>query len=488
MTSILFDNSYAKLPSSFYAKLQPKPVAAPALIKVNHKLANSLGLDATFLESLEGVGILAGNRVPEGAEPLAMAYAGHQFGNFVPQLGDGRANLLGEVIDNEGIRRDIQLKGAGPTPFSRMGDGRAALGPILREYIVSEAMAALGVPTTRALAAVTTGEPVVRENFQPGAILTRVASSHIRVGTFQYFFAREDVEGLETLLNHVITRHCPEAAFAERPALAVLDHVVEKQANLIAKWVSLGFIHGVMNTDNMSIAGETIDYGPCAFLDTYEPSKHFSAVDEAGRYAYQNQPAIGQWNLVRLAQCLLNLIDKDEDKSLELAQASIDAYGEKFDAAFMAEFAKKLGLGAPHPDDKELVKDLLKRMAENQVDFTLMFRKLGELLVGGDGPASLFENPVDFEQWETQWRARLADNNETDAGIAKSIMASNPAIIPRNHLVEEAIRAAEDNNDFSVFHALVDALERPFDDQPIGSKFSLPPQPQQIVRQTFCGT
>ncbi|MEP3630780.1 MAG: protein adenylyltransferase SelO [Hyphomicrobiales bacterium] len=488
MSSISFDNSYAKLPSSFYAKLQPKPVASPSLIKVNHKLANSLGVDAAFLESAEGVAILAGNRVPEGAEPLAMAYAGHQFGNFVPQLGDGRANLLGEVLDNEGNRRDLQLKGAGPTPFSRMGDGRAALGPVLREYIVSEAMAALGVPTTRALAAVTTGEPVVRENFQLGAILTRVASSHIRVGTFQYFFAREDIMGLETLLTHVINRHYPEAAFAERPALALLDHVVEKQAKLIAKWVSLGFIHGVMNTDNMSIAGETIDYGPCAFLDTYEPSKHFSAVDQNGRYAYQNQPAIGQWNLVRLAQCLLGMLDKDEDTALELAQASIDAYGEKFDAAFMAEFTAKIGLDELQDDDKELVKDLLKRMAENQVDFTLMFRGLGGLLNGGDGPAHLFTNPTAFEEWETVWRERLATMNEPDDVIAKRILAANPAIIPRNHLVEEAIRAAEDNNDFSVFHALVEALETPFDDQAEGSKFTQPPQPQQVVQQTFCGT
>ena len=488
MSTIPFDNSYAKLPSSFYAKLQPKPVASPSLIKVNHKLARSLGLDASFLESIDGIAVLAGNRVPEGAEPLAMAYAGHQFGNFVPQLGDGRANLLGEVLDNDGVRRDIQLKGAGPTPFSRMGDGRAALGPILREYIVSEAMAALGVPTTRALAAVTTGEPVVRENFQQGAILTRVASSHIRVGTFQYFFAREDVGSLEALLNHVINRHYPEAAFAERPALAVLDHVVDKQANLIAKWVSLGFIHGVMNTDNMSIAGETIDYGPCAFLDTYEPSKHFSAVDQNGRYAYQNQPAIGQWNLVRLAQCLLNLIDKDEDASLELAQTSIDAYGEKFDDAFMEEFSKKLGLIEPQDGDKELVKDLLKRMAENQVDFTLMFRRLGELLTGGDGPASLFENPTALEEWEIVWRARLATMNEPDDVIAERMMKSNPAIIPRNHLVEEAIRAAEDNNDFSVFHDLVQAIETPFLDQPDGSKFTLPPEAQQIVHQTFCGT
>ena len=488
MSTIPFDNSYAKLPPSFYAKLQPKPVASPSLIKVNHKLARSLGLDASFLESVDGIAVLAGNRVPEGAEPLAMAYAGHQFGNFVPQLGDGRANLLGEVLDNDGVRRDIQLKGAGPTPFSRMGDGRAALGPILREYIVSEAMAALGVPTTRALAAVTTGEPVVRENFQQGAILTRVASSHIRVGTFQYFFAREDVGSLEALLNHVINRHCPEAAFAERPALAVLDHVVEKQAKLIAKWTSLGFIHGVMNTDNMSIAGETIDYGPCAFLDTYEPSKHFSAVDQMGRYAYQNQPAIGQWNLVRLAQCLLNMIDKDEDTSLELAQTSMDAYGEKFDDAFMAEFAKKLGLDKPQDGGTELVKDLLKHMAENKVDFTLMFRRLGELLTGGDGPVSLFENPTAFEEWEAVWRVRLGKMNEPNDVIAERMMKSNPAIIPRNHLVEEAIRAAEDNNDFSVFHDLVQAIETPFKDQPDGSKFTLPPEAQQIVHQTFCGT
>src|ERR671916_650941 len=329
-----FNNSYARLPDRFFARVAPTPVAAPRLIRLNRELAVQLGLDPDWLSSPEGVEVLAGKRIPEAAEPIATAYAGHQFGHFVPQLGDGRAILLGEVVDQDGVRRDIQLKGSGPTPFSRLGDGRAALGPVLREYVVSEAMAALGIPTTRALAAVTTGETVMRETSLPGAVLTRVASSHIRVGTFQFFAARGDVEGIRLLADHVIARHYPEAAAAERPYRALLDQVIARQADLVAQWVLVGFIHGVMNTDNMSIAGETIDYGPCAFMDAYDPEAVFSAIDRQGRYAYFRQPAIGGWNLTRFAECLLPLFSDDTEVAVGEAEGALDAYMPTFERVY----------------------------------------------------------------------------------------------------------------------------------------------------------
>src|ERR1700738_1937972 len=373
-----FDNSYACLPDRFFARLRPTPVAAPRLVRLNKKLAWHLGLDPGKLAAPEGVEILAGNRVPKRGEPLAMAYAGHQFGTFVPQLGDGRAILLGEVIDRDGVRRDIQLKGSGPTPFSRRGDGRAALGPVLREYIVSEAMAALGIPTTRALAAVTTGETVLRETALPGAVLTRIASSHIRVGTFQYFAARGDTEGVRQLADHVIARHYPEAADAERRYHALLQGVIARQAELVARWLLIGFIHGVMNTDNTSISGETIDYGPCAFMDQYDPATVFSSIDEQGRYAYGNQPRIALWNLTRLAECLLPLLNETQDKAIEEAQAALGEFIEKFDTAYQAGLRSKLGLFTAQEDDRALAQDLLDAMANNQADFTLTFRRLSD--------------------------------------------------------------------------------------------------------------
>src|SRR3954462_5867878 len=339
-----FDNSYAALPDGFFARVAPTPVPAPKLVKLNRPLATHLGLDPDWLAGAEGVEILAGKRVPDGADPIAMAYAGHQFGHFVPQLGDGRAILLGEVIDADGVRRDIQLKGSGPTPFSRRGDGRAALGPVLREYIVSEAMAALGIATTRSLAAVLTGESVLRETALPGAVLTRVASSHIRGGTFQYFAARGDTDGVRRLADHVIARHYPEAAGAARPYHTLLQGVIARQAELVARWLLVGFIHGVMNTDNTSISGETIDYGPCAFMDHYEPAKVFSSIDEPGRYAYANQPRIALWNLTRLAECLLPLLAEQQDKAIEEAQALLGDFVEQFDAAYQAGLRNKLGL------------------------------------------------------------------------------------------------------------------------------------------------
>src|SRR5271154_3406140 len=373
---IPFQNTYAALPANFFARVAPTPVASPRLIKLNRPLAVHLGLDPDRLSSPEGAEILAGKRVPDGADPIAMAYAGHQFGHFVPQLGDGRAILLGEVIDADGIRRDIQLKGSGPTPFSRRGDGRAALGPVLREYIVSEAMFALGIPTTRSLAAVVTGENVMRETMLPGAVLTRVASSHIRVGTFQFFAARGDTDGVRRLADHVIARHYPEAAQAERPYHALLVGVIERQAKLVARWLLVGFIHGVMNTDNTSISGETIDYGPCAFMDHYDPAAVFSSIDEQGRYAYANQPRIALWNLTRLAECLLPLFSDDKDKAIEQAQSLLAEFPGKFTAAYQSGLRQKIGLFTGQDGDETLVQDLLDAMAKSQADFTLTFRGL----------------------------------------------------------------------------------------------------------------
>src|ERR1700753_2228528 len=373
-----FQNTYAALPANFFARVAPTPVAAPRLIKLNRPLARHLGLDPDLLDSPEGAEILSGKRLPDGAEPIAMAYAGHQFGHFVPQLGDGRAILLGEVIDKDGVRRDIQLKGSGPTPFSRRGDGRAALGPVLREYIVSEAMWALGIPTTRSLAAVITGESVMRETPLPGAVLTRVASSHIRVGTFQYFAARGDTDGVRRLADHVLARHYPQAAQAARPYHALLEGVIARQADLVARWLLIGFIHGVMNTDNTSISGETIDYGPCAFMDHYDPAMVFSSIDEQGAYAYANQPRIALWNLTRLAECLLPLFSDEQEKAIAEAQDILGAFPERFSAAYQAGLRRKIGLFTVRDGDEALVQDLLDAMAGGKADFTLAFRRLGD--------------------------------------------------------------------------------------------------------------
>src|SRR5690349_2667406 len=371
-----FEHTYADLPANFFARVAPTPVAAPRLIKLNRDLAIQLGLDPDQLATPEGAEILSGKRLPEGAQPIAMAYAGHQFGYFVPQLGDGRAILLGEVIDKDGVRRDIQLKGSGPTPFSRQGDGRAALGPVLREYIVSEAMFRLGIPTTRSLAAVMSGESVMRETLLPGAVLTRVAASHIRVGTFQFFAARGDTDGVRRLADHAIGRHYPELARAERPYHALLDAVIARQADLVARWLLVGFIHGVMNTDNTSISGETIDYGPCAFMDTYEPGKRFSSIDHAGRYAFGNQPRIAQWNLARLAEALLERIHEDEEEAVRLATAELERFTVSVEAAHGRVLRSKLGLSREEDGDRALASDLLERLASGKVDYTLFFRRL----------------------------------------------------------------------------------------------------------------
>ncbi|TMJ27814.1 MAG: YdiU family protein, partial [Alphaproteobacteria bacterium] len=422
-----FDNSYARLPDRFYARLGPTPVPAPRLIKLNRQLALQLGLDPQALASPDGVAALAGNRLPEGAEPIALAYAGHQFGNFVPQLGDGRALLLGEVIDIAGVRRDIQLKGSGPTPFSRRGDGRAALGPVLREYIISEAMAALGIPTTRSLAAVTTGEPVYRETALPGAVLTRVASSHIRVGTFQFFAARGDVEAVRLLADHVITRHYPDAAGYRD----LYDKVIARQAALVAQWLCVGFVHGVMNTDNVSIAGETIDYGPCAFMDAYHPETVFSSIDQFGRYAYGKQPQIGGWNMARLGEALMPLFSDDTDEALKQANDSLAAYNVHFGRALIAGLRRKLGLATEQDGDGELAQAFFNVLADNGTDFTLAFRRLGEGTARG-----LFDEPAAFDAWEQRWRQRLAQEPQDEATRRAAMAAANPIYIPRNHKVE----------------------------------------------------
>jgi serine/tyrosine/threonine adenylyltransferase len=486
-----FDNSYAQLPEGFYAKLSPSPVSAPRLVRLNEGLARDLNLDPEALASPEGIAVLAGNRTPERGEPLAMAYAGHQFGVFVPQLGDGRAILIGEVIGRDGVRRDIQLKGSGRTPFSRSGDGRAALGPVLREYIVSEAMAALGVPTTRSLAAVMTGETVVRDRLLPGAVLTRVALGHVRVGTFEFFSARGDVDSTRRLADYVIARHYPEAAGAENPYLALLDLAIARQASLVAQWLCIGFIHGVMNTDNMSVAGETIDYGPCAFMDAYHPATVFSSIDHYGRYAYANQPRIAQWNLARLAETLLPHLAGDEAAAIEIATEAVAGFVPRFDAAFVAGLRRKLGLLREEAEDLALAKDLLDRMAEGGADFSLTFRRLCD---AADGPhreneaRTLFADPGAFDAWAARWRERLLRDGGDSSERQALMRASNPAFIPRNHLVEEAIAAAQDAGDFTPFEKLLAVLAKPYEDQPEAARYAAPPLPDQIVRQTFCGT
>jgi uncharacterized protein YdiU (UPF0061 family) len=489
---IPFDNSYARLPGSFYARVLPTPVSSPQLVKLNRELCAQLGLDPDSLASLEGVEIHAGKRVPNGAEPIATAYAGHQFGQFVPLLGDGRAVLLGEVVDCDGIRRDIQLKGSGRTPFSRRGgDGRAALGPVLREYIVSEAMAALGVPTTRALAVVTTGETVVRDGPLPGAVLTRVASSHIRVGTFQFFAARGDVDALRHLADHAIARHYPGAASASRPYRAFLDAVIGRQADLIAKWMLVGFIHGVMNTDNMSVAGETIDYGPCAFMDAYDPATVFSSIDQFGRYAYANQPAIAQWNLARLAECLLPLISDDQEEAVEQANEALASYVEKFNIAYLGGLRRKLGLLDEQEGDLALAQDLLDRMAVNKADFTLTFRRLCNAATGSEGDSTvrtLFDDPAAYDDWAARWRLRLDKEKQDPGARANAMKGVSPAFIPRNHRVEAVIEAAVESQDFAPFEEFLTVLSTPHDDQPAFAEYAEPPPAGQGVYRTFCGT
>ncbi|MES1934548.1 hypothetical protein T35B1_18178 [Salinisphaera shabanensis T35B1] len=485
------DNTYARLPGEFYAHAAPTAVAAPRLLRLNRPLADQLGLDAQALEGPAGVEILSGNRVPKGAEPLAMAYAGHQFGNFSPTLGDGRAVLLGEITDRNGARRDIQLKGAGPTPFSSRGDGRAALGPVIREYVVSEGMAGLGIPTTRALAMVATGESVFRMGAEPGGVLARVAASHVRVGTFEYFARRGNNDAVRALADYVIERHYPQAAEADNPYHALLEEVAVHTADLIAQWLLVGFIHGVMNTDNVSIAGETIDYGPCAFMDSYNPATVYSSIDHGGRYAYNRQPGIGQWNLARFAECLLPLLDDDQEKAVAQAQAVLERYVERFETTYHDGLAAKIGLEERREGDADLAYELLKCMTRQDADFTLTFRRLTDLGRDADDRddalRALFNDPADFDHWAARWRERLAEETRDDAARRAAMRAVNPAYIPRNHRIQQAIDAAE-AGDYQPLKALLTVVASPFDDHPELADYARPPKPEEVVQRTFCGT
>lgn len=484
-----FQHSYSTLPNRFFARVHPTPVANPQLVAFNTALAEDLGLEARVLES-EAAVTLSGNRLPDDADPIAMAYAGHQFGAFVPRLGDGRAILLGELQGRDGIVRDLQLKGAGPTPFSRNGDGRAVIGPMLREYLISEAMHALGVPTTRSLAVVATGERVYRDEVLPGAVLTRVAQSHIRVGTFQYFAAQGDRDALQHLLEYVIARHYPAARAAASPALAVLQEVSQRQVALITEWMLLGFIHGVMNTDNMALSGETIDYGPCAFMDEYDPKTVFSSIDHGGRYAYTNQPAIAQWNLARFAETLVPLIDPSADKAVTLATEVIATFMDEFDSRFLRGMCQKIGVSSACEEDADLVRSLLDVMQRSHADFTLTFHRL--TLLAADprafpGLTELFTTDSGMNRWLENWQRRLARDPQIHLERTASMRAANPIFIPRNHRVEAALTAAA-GGDYALFRKLLGILLRPYDDQPEMAEYTQPPQPSERVLHTFCGT
>lgn len=485
-----FDHRYARLPERFFARVLPTPVRKPELCALNRPLARSLGLELAGLDDETAAAIFAGNRVPGGAEPIAMAYAGHQFGHFVPQLGDGRAILLGELVGPDGRRRDLQLKGCGPTPFSRRGDGRAALGPVLREYVVSEAMHGLGIRTTRALAACLTGERVQRETALPGAVLARVARSHIRVGTFEWFAARQDGEGLRLLAEHAIARHYPDAANQAHPFRALFEAVTERQARLVASWMRVGFVHGVMNTDNCSIAGETIDYGPCAFLDGYDPDAVFSAIDRNGRYAFRSQPLLAQWNMARLAEAMLPLLGESVDDALAFASAAVAGFMPRFAAAYRDAMAPKLGLSPQDEGVDAMIAATLDLLAVGRTDYTLFFTALLAAARGDDAPArALFLADAErHAAWRARWQAACARSRIAPAERAACMARANPARIPRNHQIEAMIGAAVGSGDLAPFHRLNAAFAAPDDPAPAFADLSLAPAPHEQVTRTFCGT
>jgi len=488
---IAFENRYVRLPERFHSRLPPTPVAHPELIRANPALAAQLGIDADWLASPEAVEVFAGNRLLPGSDPIATVYAGHQFGGWNPQLGDGRAILLGEVVDSAGCRHDIQLKGSGRTPYSRGGDGRSPLGPVLREYILSEAMAAFGIPTTRSLAAVTSGEPVYRERTLPGAILTRVARSHIRVGHFQYFLAREDHEALQLLADHVIERDFPQARQSANPYLTLLEQAVARQAKLIAQWQLVGFIHGVMNTDNMLVCGETIDYGPCALMDHYDPEACFSSIDQGKRYAYKNQPAIAHWNLSWLAQSLLPLVADvvgDPQKAVELAQTALDSFVGLYQTAWQHGLHRKLGLAQVDEESMELAEALLSQMAEQRLDLTLTFRCLADKAAPDSKQMVDYALPPSCEPLVERLLTLHRRQGYEPHEVQRAMYAANPAFTPRNHLVEAAIRAAEERGDFSRFHRLVDRLADPWTYCEADRDLAQPPADHEVVQRTFCGT
>jgi uncharacterized protein YdiU (UPF0061 family) len=473
-----FDNSYERLPEALFSRVAPVPVTAPGLAIFNEPLARSLGLDPGVLNTPDGAEIFAGNQIPPGAGPIAQAYAGHQFGHFT-NLGDGRAILLGEHLAPDGRRFDLQLKGSGRTPYSRGGDGRAALGPMLREYIISEAMHGLGIPTTRSLAVATTGEAVRRDAPLPGAVLTRVAASHIRVGTFEYASALPDRSVLSALLDHTLMRHYPELAEAENRALALFEAVSERQASLMAQWLLVGFVHGVMNTDNMALSGETIDFGPCAFLDAYDPATVFSSIDHHGRYAYANQPRIAQWNLARLAEALLPLVHENEKTAVSLAEEAVEKFGGLFQRYWLEGMRAKLGLFTAEDEDLALAHDLLTAMHEARADFTNTFVVLTEQASGREGTV--------MPTWESRWMQRLQRQPQDAVAVAARMRAANPRVVPRNHRVEEALSAAG-QGDFAVVRRLLGVLVRPFQDGDKNFPFTQPPEPGGEAYRTFCGT
>ncbi len=477
------EHSYAALPALFHAAAMPTPVRDPQFVVFNPALATSLGLDVAALDTPEGAAIFGGNAVPDGARPLAQAYAGHQFGSFTT-LGDGRAILLGEQITPGGTRVDVQLKGAGQTPYSRRGDGRAALGPMLRELVISEAMHALGIPTSRSLAVVSTGEPVYRERPLPGAVLTRIAASHLRVGTVEWAAAHRDPAALTALVDYIVARHYPEVAGASTPALALFEAIAERQARLIAQWQLVGFIHGVMNTDNMALSGESLDYGPCAFMDTYDPATVFSSIDTQGRYAYGNQPAIAQWNLARLAEALLPLIDADRTRAIEQAQSALAHFAARFEHHRLAGLRAKLGLVTEEPEDATLAEALLSWMHGAGADFTNTFRALS---APGEADAAL-PGDAAFAVWHAQWRARLARQRQTAPERMALMQRANPAIVPRNHVVEAALTSASDDGDLAPLERLLAALATPYDHTHDDAAFRAPPAAGGAPYRTFCGT
>jgi len=477
------DNSYARLPQSFFTGLNPVPVRSPHLVMLNHPLVTSLGLNIHALQGQDGVAVLAGNRIPEGSVPLAQAYAGHQFGHFT-MLGDGRALLLGEQITPQGERLDIQLKGSGRTPYSRGGDGRAALGPMLREYIISEAMHALGIPTTRSLAVVSTGESVIRETKLPGAILTRVAASHLRVGTFQYVSVWGNVEELRTLADYTLQRHFPDVDAVGNQYLYLLQEVIKRQAMLIAKWQLVGFIHGVMNTDNMALSGETIDYGPCAFMDIYDPATVFSSIDTIGRYAYGNQPNIAAWNLARFAETLLPLLHSNREQAAELANEALAAFAELYLCNWLGGMRAKLGIFNSESEDASLIESLLGMMKKYQADYTNTFRALTHDQLE---ETTLLGTP-EFDQWYELWQARLSRQKEPPISAHQLMRNSNPALIPRNHRVEEALAAAVQQGDYSVMERLLAVLSSPYAHSHEQAAYATPPAPAARPYRTFCGT
>tara|TARA_B100000676_G_scaffold88399_1_gene88175 strand:+ start:2367 stop:3878 length:1512 start_codon:yes stop_codon:yes gene_type:complete len=484
-----FDNSFARELEGFFVPCKAAEVPDPRLLIFNQTLAKELSLDSIALQTPLGAKIFSGNLLPDGATPLAQVYAGHQFGHFSPQLGDGRALLLGEIIDTQGKRQDIQLKGSGRTPFSRGGDGKAALGPILREYLISEAMFALGVPTTRSLAAVTTGENVVRETEIPGAILTRISASHLRVGTFEFFAARGQTDMVRRLADYAIARHYPTIRQTENPYLEFFKSVARAQTTLVAHWMSIGFIHGVMNTDNTAISGQTIDYGPCAFMDTFSPKTVFSSIDSQGRYAYGNQPSILVWNLMRLAETLVKLVDVNEDRSIELLTNEAKTLANAYDETWLTNMRAKIGLKTNENGDAALIQKLLDAMQEGGADFTLTFRKLSDAIRGDSTPArQQFKNPELFNLWENNWRLRLEQEPIPNENRAVEMDKINPIYIPRNHKVEEALSNAVDHGNLSVFEDMLSVISAPFEEVKGNERFAEPGPKTSVPYQTFCGT